>query len=781
VATTFDDIIESRDLLNSNKYGNHHVAIFNPTDMNSELLFTKSNHNEIKIGTINNYGQHVIDNTTIKMTVGSFDLTAYEMGRIQLREGRFPIEKNEIVIEECYFDLLNDIKIGDKISLTDWQLFTNQDFVIVGVTKNYSGSWNVPEDVVRGYNDIPSLLIAFDSNIKAECCLLLKFKSYDHNLIVQYLDNIKVNIYSQIFNSNYYEIGRIEIDNMEDIRFLFILVIIVFYILAASSVLKLLLEKTREEHRLLLIHGHKKSKIFLAFYSQICLCFFIASIIFLLILSIGNLFSITALTRIKPQLLVVTFALILVITILIASSQLTKIVNGIQHQYRYHSIDKTKPMKMESNFLYSLINNNFKTNIIKVAPLLLAVIFLTFSLSFVFDYFNNMYQDSEPIPDYTAVSRSLTTSETYGSYDLYYKNDYFDTEIIDSLISKDYIQHTISKASVDGAVLLFNDTNVNREWKNFANNAQDVIPIVPHDNYFVISDYCFYIVDDKTINTIKESYKDEINNDVTSDVLLFTNGINQKLDSITLSRISLFDNNNYRTGFLPGTLSDTNYDEFQLQIDAHILKPFAIENAQIQLDENIPTIIMSLSNYSNNNFFDGLRSVSVYFQDGISDAERRSFKYEFMNYVQSFPDYYMYCLEDEVSREIEFMTVLERSTVAMSIIVCSFIGLNFFSIMFFAMINRRVTLSLYRVIGLSNRMEFVTVIVELLSYSVFYIVISLILSNAYALLTNSSNFFENSLPSILFVGAFMIICSFVISRILFYLQGKESIASIISE
>ncbi|MEN8905924.1 MAG: ABC transporter permease, partial [Clostridiales bacterium] len=126
--------------------GDYHASYHN---LNNEIVKKIKEDTRLeKVGTSIHFGTYSIPDKDIEVLINAYDETLLKMKNVELLSGRYPINDNEIIMEEWAINEMNhDWQIGQKILLpiktSDSKgdsIITNEEFVLVGIVKNFNYS-----------------------------------------------------------------------------------------------------------------------------------------------------------------------------------------------------------------------------------------------------------------------------------------------------------------------------------------------------------------------------------------------------------------------------------------------------------------------------------------------------------------------------------------------------------------------------------------------------------------------------------------------------------------
>jgi ABC-type antimicrobial peptide transport system permease subunit len=175
----------------------------------------------VEAGIFKSYGVFRTSTET-RVTLGSYDDKARELGCFQFLSGSWPDDESEIVLDEstARFGFDSEVITGDTITLQNSDHTVT--YVISGIVKDFRGIWNdSPVIIVPGYNDYPNAIIidgsdseitdtgimiyslkdGFDGDGIGECLgvyyTVTDVAGYDHNIAMN--NNLYVFVRDEIF------------------------------------------------------------------------------------------------------------------------------------------------------------------------------------------------------------------------------------------------------------------------------------------------------------------------------------------------------------------------------------------------------------------------------------------------------------------------------------------------------------------------------------------------------------------------------------------------------
>lgn len=168
------------------KYGSFHSIKWGVEQSEYEYMLKKGEQVTPKLkrtGRFGVYEQWELNESKVKLSVGFFSEEAIAVGHVQLKKGRFPIEKNEIAIENsALYSLREGIDVGDSISITMGD-GTIQEMKITGILYDYTKYWEMMHEayLIPGENDIPRIIVSPDlyGTLPSKQNVMIEFDTVD--------------------------------------------------------------------------------------------------------------------------------------------------------------------------------------------------------------------------------------------------------------------------------------------------------------------------------------------------------------------------------------------------------------------------------------------------------------------------------------------------------------------------------------------------------------------------------------------------------------------------
>ncbi len=106
------------------------------------------------------YGDLQVVGMDPSISVGNFDETALELGRLNTVEGRFPEAADEIVLQESWKARLEGLEVGDTLTLLTEK--GERDYIVSGFLENYTQLWVDEDDPNYLVRKLPAALVSLE-------------------------------------------------------------------------------------------------------------------------------------------------------------------------------------------------------------------------------------------------------------------------------------------------------------------------------------------------------------------------------------------------------------------------------------------------------------------------------------------------------------------------------------------------------------------------------------------------------------------------------------------
>lgn len=142
---------------NLKKYGTWSGAIYNGS--NEAYKFLTQSKDIQKLGKITVFENVTVYEKEFSAYIGEIDQDAFQLGKIQMLEGRLPQQEDEIVLDQYLLkQIAPDAKVGDSVTIPVRQSETGSvasyDFVLSGITDKWGENWD------KANYPLPSVLIS---------------------------------------------------------------------------------------------------------------------------------------------------------------------------------------------------------------------------------------------------------------------------------------------------------------------------------------------------------------------------------------------------------------------------------------------------------------------------------------------------------------------------------------------------------------------------------------------------------------------------------------------
>jgi putative ABC transport system permease protein len=207
-------------------YGDYQVVLLEQE--RSEKNKLKEKHQDAQIGEAGLVG--TISEEGLTLTVGWMDKSAFNIGRVKVKEGNKPKQNGEVAVEDSY---LKTIAPNWAIGETRNFLFKGEEvtYKLVGIIDDYSSERSMPLDVEKGINDFPNIMISEKEgekyNDSTTLNLLIKVEENIRNAEAESFQLLDEYGYNGYFNENLYYVGLIDYQTINKLTWLFLLFVVV--------------------------------------------------------------------------------------------------------------------------------------------------------------------------------------------------------------------------------------------------------------------------------------------------------------------------------------------------------------------------------------------------------------------------------------------------------------------------------------------------------------------------------------------------------------------------
>lgn len=127
-----------------------------------------------------------------RIIIGTCDDNFFELGNLEMVDGRMPVNEGEVAIEEEYLDVLGVEKVGDIIS-EGVNIDSLKGYKVCGIVKDYSSRWEMVNWDVKYINCFISDAKANEIQIYASLSPAVQ-QDIETNML-EYRENLKVTLY----------------------------------------------------------------------------------------------------------------------------------------------------------------------------------------------------------------------------------------------------------------------------------------------------------------------------------------------------------------------------------------------------------------------------------------------------------------------------------------------------------------------------------------------------------------------------------------------------------
>lgn len=721
ISAMFNGLIYQIDEKNAYRYGKHQAITYNISlDDKSSLL---KDERITKSGSILNYGSYHILDSEEYFTVGYFDRQALTLSNLHLIDGDWPDSNNEIAIEKHILDRLDSIDIGSVISIKNHG--ETHFFKLTGIISDYSGTWNVPEEIISGKTDVPEAIIG-NGELHQEYAesLMISLSAFDEYNILDLFSSHNLNPYYSVINTKYYIIGQNELLALNIFKNVFIISLILIVQVILYYCCRQFIFDVRNSYKILRILG-SKYKMLYRIYGCHSGAIIILSLLFGIIIGlsismiIGEVYAIKSYSILFNQ-TVISCLISLLLNILIMIALFHKYVVSFCRA----SLDKdedadTKPMKIKKDFYSAIIKYNFQRNIKKLFPIILAFSCIFILIGAVNVYFSgSILKPDKNTPDFILQPNSMDVYQEYGAYQLYKSsNAQFDFDDIEEILSNDDINLSISEISTKGIVIISElDNQYWPQWNNIAytdTNLSEYPAVIPK-NVSASNDYRIILSNSDLIELIESRYS--INIDDENTILFLPYYLNDKTNLDKIKLFKLYKDKDISFDYAVNNTDCIKSLTEEIFVDVQINDALFIENGENSIYSEKPTLIIPYERVINSSLFTGIGRITIYLNDNLSNEKREEFDNYYRSFTRGFSDSYFFSLYEIEQSEREQSVVINISLYLISGILIIFLMIVFYQTMYLEFYNRRKVLGIYRAIGLDYQNTNKIILFELKKY-----------------------------------------------------------------
>lgn len=265
--------------LKKTEHGAWHGAFY---QVNPKLIEQQSKEEIKEDGWIGVLGTYMIKGQREKVTAGFFDKSACKIGCIRLQSGRMPERETEIAVEKSKLRKLgSQIKLGDQVILKSGSGI-EKTYTICGIIKDYTGSWDVPENLIDGENTLPEVFMNSSSYRAQQWYYLFQYnfkgKEFDSSKIQELADQCGVDENNTVWNQKTYGEGMELIMDLQGIRILFLTVLCILIFALEIFLMPIYFGQYKDSYGTFELCGMGRKKLF---YLKGIHCFILLVLIFM--------------------------------------------------------------------------------------------------------------------------------------------------------------------------------------------------------------------------------------------------------------------------------------------------------------------------------------------------------------------------------------------------------------------------------------------------------------------------------------------------------------------
>lgn len=636
----------------SQKYGIFHAMLFDMQQSKESILQDAS---IASYGKIILYDSWDIIGSASPITLGHFDETAISLGKIRLLQGAFPLNPDEIALEQnALYQFSDSPEIGDTISLSN---ANNErlDLKLVGILADYSTHWRIADTGYEaGRTDFPKGIITESTTLPSSAMHTLLFfagvplMQNDGGQIESFQFMSKYNMTEYAVNDNLYSLAYSEyLGPFDFFMVLFLIVIALSIVLVSykahatylthyeSMYQKLFFLGAEDEFPFFMYGLHSLIILFLSVF-----CGFALSILLSFLIKV--VFSVSILSQIfsSPSMVMLSISLVVFIVIqLFTYLQRIKKMRSISLSTLKADKDPINQIKIKKNVSTFLFQSSLKRNFPKLVMLLslICVLCVFFAVSQL--YFSNLtisYYQKNPIAynDFFLDSQKLRRFKTYDSYFPFHfsKDIYFPLSIREELSRLEGIQFVTyygTSQNPCGMTLTINDAN-NTYWKEWCvpdmRNLE--ISLIDTPSIMGMFDFNVFILDVDSLSAFQSQYP-SIPTELytTNSAILFAPDVTRYTGETSTAEATIISEEYFSSknalsfialeSSVPPNEAIKNPEAliaaktYTLPLAQVMHQPFLLECNGQEIQYDGPTIVLTLSTAENTGLFPGIETFSA--------------------------------------------------------------------------------------------------------------------------------------------------------------------------
>ncbi len=764
ISPLFGAVADSIFELYASRYGEQHGVFMHLTDEKLEKL--RSHENVRTLGILKNYGSWQVKDTSMNMTLGYFDETAFSLGRLRLLGGRLPEANSEIVLEKnVLYKCKEGTGVGDRLSLSSGGV--EKEFTIVGILADYTGYWDtfVNESVIEGYNDYPQALLIDQElgNKEPDLGCLLYLNEYSLfggtlRQLSQELEGSNMYFVEDIIDNSllYGDVKEGRLGSFSKFQQIFQLVILGGACLTMLTALALYLNNYKGSYSLLYTLGASRRYAGGVFAAQ---CAF--TVLLSLPLSVLLAFLISALSQalmgesvqmniFRAGNFLWPAAAVAAIGGLMYLRFRTVIAPLHEASLSELKVSKAPPqMTVKRHLLPSLSGHFLRSNFAKVVAVLLMMSMLVSALGIEQAYMYEFQRAEDNMPGFTIEAHNGYAAMPVPPFKVTnIKGEDFSVEDIAEIRAMEGVSSITELMSTQCASIVIPAGNA--YWQAYASRSSDFwdgpsaedIEGAPKNVITVTGELDFRIVliEEASAHLFREAYPDlpledmRKNNSVALFLPPFGEGSSTlKNDFLKVGGQITFGRLEYPQEVpfsqLDGDPSSIRYVEIPYDIAYIADSPLRSVRPGIY-DIPIPTIVMWAKTAAETPLVKGYWWLSIYLEKDISESAYNALEKKVIETAVANPSSRIYSAKEDQAQNAQFEKVLNTSLMLLFAVFGSFALLSVYSALYLALLSRKRSLAIYRAIGMRRRTLFAAILWELLFYWLFAILLAFAISMA---------------------------------------------------
>ena len=737
------------------KYGAHEFLVY---DLSGEDIQEIVADAEIQSsGTIQNYGQWQVADSTLLFTLGKFDEGALALSHVDVLEGRLPSAENEIALERnTLYRLPEGTGVGSAITVT--QNESSHTYTVVGLLSSYVGIWSSLEVPTPGVNDLPHMLVYAQPEGANSNNIFL----YTTNTENFYTPPSSIRQREVAFQQNA-NLSLVYLTQVRPLRIfhdVFYVTILIGCAIGLYAITFLYIDRYQKSYSTMQTLGATNGFMARTYLlQQLCLLLagiatgFVLSVVVLLAAGLATLATMFgAFGQVGFIRLLICIAIMFAVVIYSFYKRMyTKPVKPKKPVYLpiFPRRRKRGPAQLKiGRFMsFSLAMYNFKKNFKKIVPVILLIVLLFSVISFTQVYFSNMLEGYTLYEDMPLDFRIGTTSEAMHEFNLFdleiTSDNYLPTKDVLSVYDLPGVSYVETRYATGQGRLLVPSTKEyfwTRLQMQGSNYETEIENLPSKEDYIIIEESLFYkfvVLTDSTKQAIQAAYPNiDFDGLKEDEMIAFLPEIPYGKEYVIKNKTTLHKGDLVRFGRIATDspieeairdLSLIRYEEFPFTVKEIVPEQLNLQNAKIDIENNQIIFVLSEEAVLHSPYFKGVKSVDIYLDETISEEDYAAIDDYLHKLSATTNNIEVYSYREEQAQNAKFKQGIRLSMYFIVIILGVFTIISLFSILYMALLQRKRSYATFRALGMEKGYIYRSLLMEVFAYLSISMLLSLLL------------------------------------------------------